>query len=316
MPTTASIKITPLKENELEEADRIVRLAFGTFLGIPNPLDFMDDRNFITPRWRSPNTKVIAARDNGRLIGSNIATRWGSFGFFGPLTVLPEYWDRGVAQRLLDATMTVFDLWGIQRTGLFTFAHSPKHVGLYQKYGYWPGYLTALMTRTPEPAPTQQPSTLLSGLKKPEREQTIEACAKLTNKIDKGLDLNDEIRSVLKQRTGDVVLTQTRGALDGFAICLNGPGSEGGEKLCYIKFGATRPGPGADKRFDRLLEACESFAASRDAAIEAGMNLAREGAFRQMRARGYRVMTQGVSMQRPHAAGFNRADAWVVDDWR
>lgn len=316
MPTNASIQITPLKESEIEEADRICRLAFGTFLGVPNPLEIFGDRSFIAPRWRSPNTKVLAARDNGRLIGSNIATRWGSFGFFGPLTVLPEYWDRGVAQRLLDSTMTIFDRWGLRRTGLFTFAHSPKYVGLYQKYGYWPGYLTALMTRTPEPNSAQQPPTLLSGLKKSERDQAIQSCARLTNRIDKGLDLTDEIRSVLKQRVGDVVLTHTRSTLDAFAICLNGPGSEGGQKLCYIKFGAARSGPGADKRFDKLLQACEAFAASRGAAIEAGMNLAREGAFRQMRTRGYRVMTQGVSMQRPHAAGFNQADAWVIDDWR
>jgi hypothetical protein len=53
----------PLKRSELEEADRIVRLAFGTFLGLPNPLDFMGDRNFMAPRWRSTHVKVIAARE-------------------------------------------------------------------------------------------------------------------------------------------------------------------------------------------------------------------------------------------------------------
>ena len=311
-----SIQITPLKESELEEADRICRMAFGTFLGVPNPLETFGDRSFIAPRWRSTNTKFLAARDNGRLIGSNIATRWGSFGFFGPLTVLPEYWDRGVAQRLLDSTMTVFDRWGVRRTGLFTFAQSPKHVGLYQKYGYWPGYLTVLMTRAPEPDSAQRPPTLLSNLKKADREQAIEACARLTGKIDKGLDLSDEIRSVLKQHVGDVVLTHARSTLDSFAICLSGPGSEGGEKLCYIKFGAARAGAGADKRFDKLLEACESFAASRNLTLEAGVNLAREDAFRRMKAHGYRVTTQGVSMQRPHVEGFNRPDAYVMDDWR
>lgn len=313
MPTNPSIKITPLKENELEEADRIMRLAFGTFIGIPNPLTFMGDRSFILPRWRSPNVKILAARDNGRLIGSNVATRWGSFGFFGPLSVLPEYWDRGVAQRLLDSTMTVFERWGLRHTGLCTFPQSPKHLGLYQKYGYWPGYLIALMTGTPQPG---QPPILLSALKKAAREQAVEACARLTRGIYKGLDLSDEIRFVLKRRVGEIVLAQTHGALDGFALCLTGPGSEGGEKLCYIKFGAARPGPGANKRFDKLLEACEAFAASRHADIEAGVNLAREGAFRQIKSRGYRVVAQLVSMQRPHTAGFNRADAYVIDDWR
>jgi GNAT superfamily N-acetyltransferase len=322
MPTSPAIKIGPLKQSELEEADRIVRLAFGTFLGLPNPLNFMGDRTFMAPRWRSPHVKAIAAREGTRLIGSNIVTRWGSFGFFGPLTVLPEYWDRGVAKQLLAATMTIFDRWGLRHTGLFTFAHSAKHVGLYQSFGYWPRYLTAVMTFTPEantpnakaqrtPAPV-----LLSALKKSQRAQAIQACAKLTHRIDKGLDLTGEIRAVLAQHTGDVVLTYTRATLDAFAVCLHGPGSEGGEKICYIKFGAARGGAGAAERFDTLLDACEAFASSRGAAIEAGVNAAREDAYRRMRSRGYQVAIQGVAMQRPHADGFNRADAYVIDDWR
>jgi len=312
---STAIKVGPLRESELEEAGRIVRVAFGTFLGLPNTLDFMGDRDLMTPRWRSAHVKVVAAREGGRLIGSNVATRWGSFAFFGPLTVLPEYWDRGVAQKLLAATMAIFDRWGVRHTGLYTFPHSAKHVGLYQKFGYWPRYLTAVMARTPEAGYTDAP-VLLSALTRSGCEQAIHACGKLTNKIDKGLDLTGEIRALLAQRTGDVVLTYTRGVLDAFAVCLIGAGSEGGEKTCYVKFGAARGGAGAGDRFDKLLEACDVFAASRGATIEAGVNLAREDAYRRMRARGYRVTTQGVAMQRPHAAGFNRADAYVIDDWR
>ena len=316
MPGKQSVSLGPLKQNELEEADRIVRLAFGSFLRIPNPLDFMGDRSFMIPRWHASNTKVIAAREDGRLIGSNIVTRWGSFGFFGPLTVLPEYWDRGVAQRLLQATMKVFERWGVPHTGLFTFAESPKHVGLYQKFGYWPQYLTAIMMRTPQPAEGAHAPARLSAFTRAQREQAIQACAKLTGKIDPGLDLAAEIRSVLAGRTGDVVLTYSRGVLDAFAVCLHGPGSEGGEKTCYVKFGAARGGAGAGDRFDKLLGACEAFSAARGAAVEAGVNLAREHAYRCMRARGYRTALQGVAMQRPHADGFNRADAYVIDDWR
>jgi GNAT superfamily N-acetyltransferase len=315
MSTNQSIQVGLLKQSELEEAGRIVRLAFGTFLGLPNPLDFMGDRDLLTPRWRSSHVKVIAAREGGRLIGSNVATRWGSFGFFGPLTVLPEYWDRGLAQRLLESTMAIFDRWGVRHTGLFTFPESAKHVALYQKYGYWPQYLTPIMTHTPEANPANAPA-LLSACTKTQREQAIQACAKLTHKIDKGLDLTAEIRAVLAQRTGDVVLIYTRGVLDAFAVCLNGAGSEGGEKTCYIKFGAARAGAGAGERFDKLVDACEAFASSRGATVEAGVNLAREDAYRRLRSRGYRVAMQGVAMQSPHADGFNRADVYVIDDWR
>jgi len=239
MPADQKIRVGPLKPSELDEADRIVRLAFGTFLGMPDPMAFMGDRDFLRPRMRSKNVKALAARDGERLIGSNLVTRWGCFGFFGPLTVLPEYWDHGVAQKLIEATLAVFDRWGIRHTGLFTFASSAKHVGLYQKFGYWPQHLTAVMTRTPDPLPARSPE-LLSGLKRAEREEVIAAAAKLTHRISKGLDLTDEIRSVLAHRTGDVVVERRRGIMNGFAICMTGAGSEGGAKTCYIKFGASR----------------------------------------------------------------------------
>jgi GNAT superfamily N-acetyltransferase len=304
------IKVGKLNKNEVEEAGRIVRLAFGTMLGLPNPLDFMGDRDLITPRWHSKHVAVLAARENGRLIGTNVATRWGSFGFFGPLTVLPEYWDRGVAQKLLEETIQVFEGWGLRHSGLYTLPHSTKHVGLYQKFGYWPRFLTAIMTRTPEAKAAT--ANVLSALPKARREETIRACAKLTGKIDRGLDLTGEIRALLEQRTGDVVFTQTRDTIDGFAICCHGEGSEGGAKLCFVKFAAAR---GA-KQFSALLDAIDAFAASRGVAIEAGVNLAREGAFRRMRAHGYKTAMQGVAMHRPHIAGFNHANAYVMDDWR
>jgi GNAT superfamily N-acetyltransferase len=312
MPANQKIRVGLLKKEEVEEADRILRLAFGTFLGVPNPLG---DRHLLKPRWRSSHVKVLAAHDAGRLVGSNVVTRWGSFGFFGPLTVLPEYWDRGVAQRLLQATTTIFERWGVRHTGLYTFAQSTKHVALYQKFGYWPRYLTAIMAGPSEAKGGEIP-TLLSALKKTQREQAIQACGRLTHRIDKGLDLTGEIRAVLAQRTGDVVLRYTGRVLDGFAVCQNGPGSEGGEKTCFMKFGAARGGSGAGERFAQLLAACEGFASSRHATIEAGVNLARQDAYRQMHSRGYRVTMQGVAMQRPHGEGFNRGDAYVIDDWR
>ena len=111
-----------LRETELVEAGRIMRLAFGTFLGLPNPMDFMDDRDFISPRWRSRNTKVLAAREDGKLIGLTVVSRWGSFRLLGPLAILPDYWNRGVAQQLFAAAMKVFDRWGVRHSGLFTFA--------------------------------------------------------------------------------------------------------------------------------------------------------------------------------------------------
>jgi hypothetical protein len=216
-----------------------------------------------------------------------MATRWGSFGFVGPLTVAPDCWDRGVAQRLLGATMEILDQWGVRHSGLFTFAQSAKHVGLYQKFGFWPQHLTAILTRVPQASELREEPLLLSALNKAERAEAVRACARLTDRISKGLDLSEEIRSVLAHGTGDVVLAERRATLDGFAVCMFGAGSEGGEKTCYVKFGAARGGTGDAERFEKLLESCEALAALRGAQVEAGVNLARGEAFRHMRGRGH-----------------------------
>ena len=315
--TKQSIQVGALRADELEEAGRILRLAFGTFLSLPNPMDFMGDRDFVTPRWHARNTKLLAARENGKLVGSNMATRWGSFAFFGPLTVLPEYWNRGVAQQLLAATMKIFDRWGVRHSALFTFPHSPRHVGLYQKFGYWPGSLTALVKCAPAPPAWAliggaKVPVLLSSLTNKEQEQAIEACAKLTNMLERGLDLGDEMRAVIEQRIGEVILIEGRRALDAFAVCMHGAGSEGGEKTCYVKFAVARSG----ERFGRLLDAIDALALAQGSEVEAGVSLACKDAFQRMRSRGYRVVTMGVAMQTPHGDGFNRATAYVLNDWR
>jgi len=310
------VEIGPLKESELEEADRIMRTAFGTFLGMSEPGSFAGDRHFVKSRWGGRHVKWLAARDGKKLIGSNALTRWGSFGFFGPLTVLPEYWDRGVAQQLLESTVKQFDKWGVKRTGLFTFPHSTKHVELYQRFGYWPQYLTALMTRTPPADESTPDPKLLSEMSKPEQKKVVKDCARLAAQIERGLDLTDEIASVLARRLGDVVLAYSGRKLDAFAICQHGAGSQGGTKVCYVQFAAARPGKGVGDRFEALLSACEAFALSRGVPIETGVNLARRDAAERMRRRGFRAVTNGVAMMRPHGEGFNRPDAYVLDDLR
>ena len=97
---TAKLDITvrPLQEEDLDAADRIMRLAFGTFIGLPDPTQFMGDADYVRTRWHANPENAFAAEVDGRLAGSNFATNWGSVAFFGPLTIHPEFWDRGVGK--------------------------------------------------------------------------------------------------------------------------------------------------------------------------------------------------------------------------
>jgi GNAT superfamily N-acetyltransferase len=308
-----------LREEDLPVADRIMRLAFGTFLGLPDPLKFMGDADYVRTRWLADSSAAFGAEMAGELVGTNFAMRWGSVGFFGPLTIRPDLWDRGIAQQLLPPTMKLFEQWGIQHAGLFTFASSTKHVRLYQKFGFWPRFLTALMELPiqTEPAPVPKGWARFSDLSVGDKQLCLLACRKLTNSIYKGLDVEREIRAVDQQRLGDSVLTWGGGELTGFAVCHTGAGTEAGSGKCYIKFGAVRSGPNAAREFRRLLDACREFARSRGAGtLAAGVNLARLDAYRELLQAEFRTTSQGVAMERNGDAGYNRPDVFLIDDWR
>ena len=100
-PPGRDVLVNPLPATDLGEADRIFRVAFGTFLGLPNPIEFYGDADYVRPRWTADPSAAFGAYLGNELVGSNFPTRWCSAAFFGPLTVRPDYWDRGIAKRLL-----------------------------------------------------------------------------------------------------------------------------------------------------------------------------------------------------------------------
>ena len=180
--------------------------------------------------------------------------------------------------------MNIFAKWQIRHAGLFTFAQSPKNVRLYQKFGFWPRFLTAIMSKpvSLQSIPEQEPpmdikwtrySKLTSSLN---RQKAIEVCRDLTDMLYPGLDLRKEIYSVEKQRLGDTILIYDKSnnlydaddddsddhasTLIGLAICHCGPRTEAESGTCYIKFGAIRPAENASTYFDYLLDVCESYA--------------------------------------------------------
>jgi GNAT superfamily N-acetyltransferase len=311
------VAIRALREEDLPAADRIMRLAFGTFLGMPDPIKFMGDADYVRTRWLADPSAVLAAEVAGQLVGTNFATRWGSVGFFGPLTILPELWGRGIAQRLLGPTMELFNQWGVTHAGLFTFAESAKHVNLYQKFGFWPRFLTALMERPAAENSGSAAWTRFGELPESEKPKCLQACEELTNSIYEGLDVGREIRAVDNQHLGDTVLTWDGSRLAGFAVCHSGAGTEAGSGKCYIKFGAVRSGPYSTLEFRRLLAASSEFGVSRGTnLLTAGMNLARLGAYREMLQAGFRSTRQGVAMERHGKAGYNRPEVFLIDDWR
>jgi GNAT superfamily N-acetyltransferase len=310
------IIVRPLREDDLPAVDRVFRLAFGTFVGLPDPVTFAGDSDWTRTRWLvTPDAAFVADRD-GEIVGSNFGTRWGSVATFGPLSVLPACWDQGLAQQLLPPVLARFADWGVRYAGLYTFAQSAKHVNLYAKYGFWPGPLMAVMEKRPSQA-APAGAARLSDLTRSGRDEVLAACRRLTDAVCAGLDLATEIAAVERHGFGDTVMVPDGSDVAGFAVCHVGAGSEAGSGVCYVKFGAVAPGPRAAADLERLLAACEGFAQARDCgSVAAGVSMGRARAYQTMRASGFRTMLQGVTMHRPSTPPFHDENAFVLDDWR
>ena len=310
--------IRALAEADLAAAQRLVRVAFGTYLGAPDPERFWTDRDYVRGRFGAPHIAAFAAEEEGALVGSNFAIKWGSVGFFGPVSIRPDVQNRGIGQSLVAAACERFAAWGTRHAGLFTFAGSARHIHLYGKFGFHPRFLTAVLAAPAGPVGGMRPGSRYSALSESERGESLAAARELCDALYAGLDLGAEIRTVAARQLGDTVLSRDGGGrLAGFAICHWGPDSEAGAETCFVKFAAIRPGPGDGERFEALLDACAALACEIGMKrVEAGVNLAREEAYRRMLARGFRTQIQGVAMHRPNEPGYSRPGVYVLDDWR
>jgi predicted N-acetyltransferase YhbS len=70
---SGSIEIRLMQQSDIPQADRIMRLAFGTFLGLPDPLSFMGDASYVKNRYMADPSAALVAELDGKLVGSNFA---------------------------------------------------------------------------------------------------------------------------------------------------------------------------------------------------------------------------------------------------
>ena len=297
------------REDELPELHHIFALAFSTHFG--RPIEMFGDRKLIEPRWRTDPESVLVAELDGRLVGSNVATIWGRFGWFGPLSVHPEYWNRGIAQALMVPTMQRFAEHATTTQALYTFPSSPKHIALYQRYGFWPRRLTASLSQAPETVESAEfsgYSTLGTG----DQATALADIRSLCAPIFTGVDPTAEVAAIAKQRLGETLIVRgSGGAVAAFAIAHHGAGSEAGSKDVAVKFGAAAGG----EAYRRLLDAVLSYGAEVNAErVSVAVNAAREDAYRATLERGFCIGMLGVAMVRGDVA--DDPGAWLIEDYR
>jgi hypothetical protein len=227
----------------------------------------------------------------------------------------PDHQGQGIGKALVEAVSSRLADWGVSHAGLCTFPHSPLHIALYGKFGFRARFLTPIMMAPARPGDDAGSWSRYSELALGERAAIEAACREVTDTLYDGLDLGAEIRTVAARGLGDTLLLwEGPSRLAGFAVCHWGRVSEAGEGCCLVKFGAVRAGAA---RFAALLAGCRGLAAAVGMPrLLAGVNLAREEAYLQMMAHGFRALFHVVTMHRPNEAGYSRPGLYVLDDWR
>lgn len=297
-----------MQKPDVAAARQIFQRAFGTAAGVADPDRYRADNGMVPSRWRCDPETALVAEDRGVILGSNFVTTWGSHGFFGPLTVDPAHWNKGVAARLLSATMPIFEDRRIASPALYTLASSPKHIELYRRFGFWPRFLTAITTRPAARYPDAPEVTLFSDLGDAKREAALQDLRALCGAQFAGLDPSGEVAALLDQGIGDTLILP-----DAMAVVHCGSGSEAGENRAFVKFAVAA----SASALRAILMAVLDHAARQGLIeVETGTNLARAESYEVLAGLGFRPRLFGVAMHHGNDPLYNRPGVFVLDDWR
>ena len=141
--------------------------------------------------------------------------------------------------------------WGVTHAGLFTFPQSPKHLALYQSYGFLPRFLTPVLAkpplgRRPGPPKTEGGWSTAGQVGRPRHRRRRLRPGHRRHLPRPGRQPGRSRRPQPRSSATPSWSSATPAALDAFAVCHTGAGSEAGTGTCFVKFGAALPGPGAD----------------------------------------------------------------------
>jgi ribosomal protein S18 acetylase RimI-like enzyme len=282
---------------------------------------------YVHHRWlMEPWGCFVAEEGDGKIVGAAVAVMWGTLGLVGPIAVLTHYQNQDIGQQLLTACQGFFDENRATLQGVATYPYSPKHLVLYQKFGYRPRGLVAITSKhldrreivhaTKGPRPgvgVRRYSSLEEAKKKP----AMLKFRRITNSIWRGMDVGKEVEIVDGLALGDTLLLEKGRELIGFAIVHMPPNSEAPHGAAYIKFLAIDSRHKRPEHLQALLAAAEEMAAAAQLAqVVTPVYTYYWTAYQTLLARGYHVDFTMVRMKRGKQEAEEDGSDLVLDDWR
>lgn len=163
--------------------------------------------------------------ERGRIVAFNMAHVSGAEGWMGPLCVRPDHQGSGLGKRIVQSGMRWLRQQHTRVIGLETMPRTMDNIGFYAALGFVPGHLT--VTLTLDAALGDRSPRLLSQLQGLERDDTIEACRRLTDRMAPGYDFTRELDITDALALGDTLVLGPLSDPKGFALCHSAPLVEG-----------------------------------------------------------------------------------------
>jgi GNAT superfamily N-acetyltransferase len=324
------IKVRRVRKGDLSRIREVLESAFADFyerqLG-SRPRQVFGGAQYVHHRWlMEPWGCYVAEENDTKIVGASIAVCWGSVGLFGPVGVLTPYQNQKIAQALIKASQGFFDENGVTLQGLVTYPYSPKHLVLYQKFGFKPKSLVAITGKSLERRELQPPPKPMRGTPQVHRFSAFEESKRkallgrvraLTGRLYRGLDLTKEIEIVNGLSLGDTLLLEKDRAIIGFAVCHAPGASEAPHGALYVKYAAIDPSRRRPEHFAQLVAACEEYGVAAGCQrIIAPVSTAYWRAYQSLLASGYQMDMLMIRMKRGKQVEFEREDEFLLDDWR
>ena len=127
---------------ELLDFMRKVKGETNFLLGYPDEikLSYEDEKEHIKKVKSSETSNYFVVMKNSKIIGcigfnGNIARKMKHYGTIG-ISVLKEYWGRGIATALLEKLISWSKEKGIKKINLDVFENNERAIKLYEKFGF------------------------------------------------------------------------------------------------------------------------------------------------------------------------------------
>ena len=323
------IKIRRVRKGDLSKVRDVVEQAFGDFferqMGT-RPRQVFGGAQYVHHRWlMEPWGCFVAEEGEGKIVGAGIAVCWGTVGLLGPIAVLTNYQNQEIGRQLIEAVQGFFDENKVALQGLATYPYSPRHLLLYQKYGFKPKGLVAITFKSLDrrepsfmkPAKPQLHTRRFSTLEESKKKVTLARFHSMTSQIFRGMDVGKEVEIVDGLALGDTLLLERGRELVGFAIYHTPGVSEAPHGALYLKFLAIDPRRKRPEDFHHLMGALEELAQGAGLQrVIAPVYTYYWRAYQGLLDRGYQIDLTMVRMKRGKIEDYEKPDDFVLDDWR